>query len=576
MVNISAGRAIIYSAYQNDEIKSKLREAINKSTQNKSLDVKAKLACIAKSIVSSDDKEQQIKLNNVYDYLYAKHKKTYNERAAGHNYIDHLAHLFKKIMNPVEGTFLSEEEKVNKQKIKFLANAKATPLIFASGTNNLNEVKKLLQCGENVNSRDNNGNLAIHWAATEGNSEIFKLLFPYTDNINICGYGDNTLLNFATKSNKLEILSFLLIQGADADVPDIDGRIPLHAAAHSGNIEIVKLLFPHTKNINRQDINGDTPLSHAVLSQNSVCDVMNYLLNNKADANIADNAQLLPLHKAASLGKLEIFERLFDRSKINVTDSVGKTPLTLAATEGHAAIVKFLLDKGADPNTPDNEHGQLPLHFAIEEGHLEVMKLLAPVTENINHKNSEGDTALNIAVFVDDEKIVEELLNQKNIDVNLANEGKMPPLLWAIENENLAIFKLLIPRANVNICSADGRTGLIFATTLGYLKFVELLLENKADVNIADHEGKTALHHAAIADDNKIVSMLLRFNADANLRDHKGNLPLHYAINNEKMAQIIEAKTTDPFTRNHANKAPRDYVKSFKNKDRRKRIKFHE
>jgi len=43
--------------------------------------------------------------------------------------------------------------------------------------------------------------------------------------------------------------------------------------------------------------------------------------------------------------------------------------------EGHLDVVKFLLERGVDPNVRNNP-GDTPLHYAAERGHLDVVKFL--------------------------------------------------------------------------------------------------------------------------------------------------------------------------------------------------------
>jgi ankyrin repeat protein len=48
---------------------------------------------------------------------------------------------------------------------------------------------------------------------------------------------------------------------------------------------------------------------------------------------------------------------------VDLKDGDGQTALHYAASCGHADVVKFLLDNGADPNVADTE-GMLPIDVA--------------------------------------------------------------------------------------------------------------------------------------------------------------------------------------------------------------------
>jgi ankyrin repeat protein len=52
-----------------------------------------------------------------------------------------------------------------------------------------------------------------------------------------------------------------------------------------------------------------------------------------------------------------------------------RTPLSYAAEKGHEAVVKLLLEKGAELETKSN-YGRTPLSYAAEKRHKAVVKLL--------------------------------------------------------------------------------------------------------------------------------------------------------------------------------------------------------
>ncbi|KAE8145004.1 hypothetical protein BDV25DRAFT_165592 [Aspergillus avenaceus] len=75
---------------------------------------------------------------------------------------------------------------------------------------------------------------------------------------------------------------------------------------------------------------------------------------------------------------------------LNVADNAGNTPLQIAALEGSASIVKFLLDTGCEIDTK-NIDKDTPLIDAVENGHLDVVKLLLGAGANPRLVNAEGD-----------------------------------------------------------------------------------------------------------------------------------------------------------------------------------------
>ncbi len=96
----------------------------------------------------------------------------------------------------------------------------------------------------------------------------------------------------------------------------------------------------------------------------------------------------------------------------------------------------------------------------------------------------------------------------------------------------------------MNYCDEYGTTLLIWASTRGYTKDVELLLENGADVNAKSNDGQTALMVVSDCDEefmeyfiglqgdrqvqmmnNKIdiINLLQIYGADFNLKDNKNN-----------------------------------------------------
>ncbi len=122
---------------------------------------------------------------------------------------------------------------------------------------------------------------------------------------------------------------------------------------------------------------GFTPLMYA--ARNANWPVVFSLLNNGADANIADNMNQSVLLWAAELNNIEAVKVLLKKTKnINTIDSLaGMTPLMWATYNEHdnPQIIQALLDNGADVNIKAKD-GSTALSWALKKGNTATVALL--------------------------------------------------------------------------------------------------------------------------------------------------------------------------------------------------------
>ena len=147
-----------------------------------------------------------------------------------------------------------------------------------------------------------------------------------------------------------------LAKGVDPNVGDYDGRTALHVAATLGQMRVVEaLLRSPTALVDVFDRWGKTPLQDA--SENGHEAVATFLRAHGATVKSAKAAKLLCT--AAAAGNIDRLVRLLaEGSDINVSDYDG-TALHLAASEGHAPAVRWLLLHGANAKALDGSAARL-------------------------------------------------------------------------------------------------------------------------------------------------------------------------------------------------------------------------
>lgn len=84
-------------------------------------------------------------------------------------------------------------------------------------------IRRLLEAGMDVNSRNYAGSTALMIAAREGNTEVVDVLLSAGADVNVRNDHDTTALLNAVYMNHLEVVRLLIGSGADASVRNIDG-----------------------------------------------------------------------------------------------------------------------------------------------------------------------------------------------------------------------------------------------------------------------------------------------------------------------------------------------------------------
>ncbi|KFY33768.1 hypothetical protein V494_07314 [Pseudogymnoascus sp. VKM F-4513 (FW-928)] len=140
-----------------------------------------------------------------------------------------------------------------------------------------------------------------------------------------------------------------------------------------------------------------------------------------ADLDSKDTVGRTPLSYAAGNGHydpVELLLNMYSTIDVNSRDTAGRTPLSYAAENGHHAVVIQLLQRGGGNINLGDTAGRTPLSYAAEHGHEGFLKLLLDIGANADLADSSGQTPLSYATANGNTTVVKLL--QSYIAIQLA------------------------------------------------------------------------------------------------------------------------------------------------------------
>jgi ankyrin repeat protein len=362
-------------------------------------------------------------------------------------------------------------------------------LMTASRTGTVEAVKLLLGRGADVHARESwFGETALMWAAAENHASVVRLLVEAGADINarstilsapVLGFprsggpnsplprGGWTALMFAAREGAIDAATALADLGADLNataLPQTDVPLKADDIAAAGQSDI-----------------GTTAMVFAII--NSHYDLASMLLDKGADPNVLDGSGMGALYAAVDMNSLQwvqgrpapilrdrfdavdLVARLLQKradpnarlktrplkrhhdagSTLNFGE--GTTPLMRAARTNDVAVMKLLLDAGADPflTLPDRTdalmiaagvgYGGLRgegirIVVPTPEGAIEALTLLLDRGMDVDAFNTAGNTALHGAVGRGDDVV--RFLASRGAKLDLKNKAGFTPLDLAL------------------------------------------------------------------------------------------------------------------------------------------------
>ena len=417
-------------------------------------------------------------------------------------------------------------------------------LIKAIQASDYKQVKKLIDIGANVNAQDENQATALMWAIYKSDLKMVKLLVKYGADVKKKGfiYLDEEKesyygapLSIAAGTGKLDIVQYLVeklgVLPKDKQLVKDKGETgwtALHEACASGHTEIVKYLLEKGADINSQVKENFKPLTPTPLIcaiRTKDLELIKYLLDQKADPDLADEYDITPLGYAVINNNLSLIRLLLSyKANINYPQINGAGILMLAAYMNFTDIFRFLVWNGAEVKSGNALYlGDQKIYvyslpaMAAARGNIELLKYLRDsfhydlttdlftLNDSVIHVLS----PLHAAVLSDQTETAEFLIEQGSPVDQLEYVNKLTALIYAVFRNNFELTRFLVEKgADINFNnSKSGYTPLIIATRDGYTDIAKYLLEKGADPTFTDIDGYGPYYYALKSDDDKLADL---------------------------------------------------------------------
>ncbi|KAK6491861.1 ankyrin repeat and SAM domain-containing protein 6-like [Huso huso] len=318
----------------------------------------------------------------------------------------------------------------------------------------------------------------------------------------------NTALQFAAASGHDNLVRFLLRKGASVDSRNHYGWTPLMQAARFGHLNVAHMLLENGAEINARNRIGASVLTMA--SRGGHVSVVKLLMESGAFVDDYD-------HLDVNMGNN------------NNNNTKGEFPditaLMTGAQHGHEAVVRLLLEWGADPNYSIKTTGWSPLMLVTLNGKVSVAQQLVERGADPDNKNVLAKTSFEIALNYKQKEMTNYLDAITTIRPQSGEEKRRPDVFHALKLGNCQLVKEILDEdpGQVNIANPDGASPLMIAAVNGQLDVVQLLVDGNADIDKQDSvHGWTALMQATYHGNKDVVKYLLNQGADVNLRAKNG------------------------------------------------------
>ncbi|CAH0474218.1 unnamed protein product [Peronospora belbahrii] len=192
----------------------------------------------------------------------------------------------------------------------------------------------------------------------------------------------------------------------------------------------------------------------------------------------------------------EVMDALNAGADLTIKNSLGQSPVYVAAANGFHHVLTLLLERGANVNEMALD-GFTLLHVACENNHNRVAKILVKYNARVDVVALSGCTPLHVAAKHGHSEIVAMLLSARaKTDFPVRDTTTTALLLACMAGHSNVVEQLLDAGADPQVEDADGNTPLHFTSRDGNYRATYLLLTAGADPDMPNEKGETAFDMA--------------------------------------------------------------------------------
>ena len=296
-----------------------------------------------------------------------------------------------------------------------------------------------------INKQDSNKNTPAILAASNGHHKILKQLVESGCDIILANKNGQTVLHVACSGGHTLVIRYILEQRQDlVYIKDIGWRSPVFYAVSAGHLDIVKYLVDHGASITETDLVGSSLLF--VACQKGRTPIVTWIIKNESRlVSQCTKYNWMPVHAAACGGSMEVLRCLAAAgADIFAEDNDGFSVLHIAAQQGEAKSVRYLIHEYPNILHRKDKKGLNAVHHAAKWGHTDVFKLLLELGSDISVSNSKGQNSFHIACMNGHLQIVSTILDKRRYLLEVKDKASWTGAHYACFGGHIAILELLV------------------------------------------------------------------------------------------------------------------------------------